>query len=205
MPVASMPFRRVRLAAALAAGPFLALAACSSSTHSANSASTSSGSATTAGVPSASSSPTSAAAGVTVAAANVDGFGMVLVDGSGRTLYMLTSERGGKITCTDDNGCTKTWPDTELPDGVTAATAGPGIDKSLLSTVKDAKGSLYVTYGGWPLYTFAGDSGPGQAKGEGINSFGGTWYVLGVSGQPVTSKSQSNSSSQSSSSAGGGY
>lgn len=114
------------------------------------------------------------------------GLGTVLVDGGGRTLYMLTSEQGGKITCTDENGCTKAWPDTELPKGVTSATAGPGIRAGLLGTVKDAAGSLYVTYGGWPLYTFAGDSSPGQAKGEGITSFGGTWYVLDASGHPVT-------------------
>lgn len=59
-------------------------------------------------------------------------------------------------------------------------------------------GKLEVTYNHWPLYTFSGDSGPGVAKGEGISNFGGTWYVLNSSGNPVTS-------SQSSSSTGGGY
>jgi predicted lipoprotein with Yx(FWY)xxD motif len=101
---------------------------------------------------------------------------------------MLTSEKGGKITCTDASGCTKVWPDTELPKGVTAAKAGSGIRASLLGTVKDDAGSLYVTYNHWPLYTFSGDSGPGQAKGEGITNFGGTWYVLNMAGAPVTSR-----------------
>lgn len=142
------------------------------------------------------------AAGVTIKAASVAGYGMVLVDGNGRTLYMLTSEQGGKITCTDANGCTKVWPDTELPKGVSAATAGPGIQASLLSTVKDASGSLYVTYGGWPLYTYTGDSSTGQANGENITSFGGTWYVLDVSGHPVTTKTGAGSTSTTSS---GGY
>jgi predicted lipoprotein with Yx(FWY)xxD motif len=132
---------------------------------------------------------------VTIGSAQVGGFGRILVDGSGHTLYVLSTEKGGKITCTDDNGCTKIWPDTELPAGVTAATPGPGIDTSLLSTVKDAKGSLYVTYGGWPLYTFTGDTGPGQVKGEGITNFGGTWYVLDVAGQPVTGAGSTSSSS----------
>lgn len=193
--------RRAGLAGTgMAAGSLLLLAACSSSTHSASSGSSSAssgsssgGSATTAGAPASSGPPGSVAAGVTIGAANVAGYGMVLVDGSGHTLYILSSERGGKLTCTDDNGCTKVWPDTELPAGVMAATAGSGINKALLSTVKNAKGSLYVTYGGWPLYTFSGDSGPAQSAGEGINSFGGIWYVLGVSGQPVTAKSTSGS------------
>jgi predicted lipoprotein with Yx(FWY)xxD motif len=124
-----------------------------------------------------------------ISAAKVAGFGTVLVNGQGRTLYLLTSEKGGKLTCTDDNGCTNVWPDTELPKGVTAAKAGAGIQASLLGTVKSSSGSLYVTYGGYPLYTYSGDTASGQANGEGITSFGGTWYVVNVSGSPVTSKS----------------
>ena len=57
----------------------------------------------------------------------------------------------------------------------------------LLGTVKDATGELEVTYNHWPLYTFAGDSRPGAATGQGLISFGGTWYVLNGSGDPVTS------------------
>jgi len=163
--------RRGGTAGSLVLGGALLLAACSSSS----------------GTDAGASASSTTAPPVVVKAATVAGFGTVLVDGSGRTLYMLTSEQGGKLTCTDNNGCTKVWPDTELPSGVTSATAGSGIQPSLLGTVKDASGHLYVTYGGLPLYTYSGDSGAGQANGEGIQSFGGTWYVLGVSGQPVTS------------------
>ena len=115
----------------------------------------------------------SAVAAITISAPNVPGVGTVLVNGHGRTLYLLTSEKGGKITSADDNGCTKPWPDTELPQGVTAATAGSGIQVSMLGTAKDASGSLYVTYNKWPLYTYAGDSGPGQAHGQGIGGLAG--------------------------------
>ncbi|HET6811734.1 MAG TPA: hypothetical protein VFH50_12060 [Acidimicrobiales bacterium] len=166
----------------------LALAACGSS-GSTGAASGSNSSASSSTSSSSGSTASSQAAAPTISTATVAGFGSVLVNGDGRTLYLLTSEKGGKITCTDDNGCTKIWPDTELPSGVTTAKTGAGIQASLLGTVKDSKGSLYVTYGGYPLYTFAGDSAPGQAKGEGITSFGGTWYVINASGQPVTSKS----------------
>ena len=192
-PLTKTPFpRRAALLGVLAAGSATLLAACGSS------ASTGTASAGSGGG-SASSSTTAAAAsggqasGITIGSASVPGFGTVLVNGSGRTLYMLTSEQGGKLTCTDGNGCTQIWPDNELPKGATAATAGSGIQASLLGTVKDASGSLYVTYGGWPLYTFSGDSGPGQAKGEGITSFGGTWYVLGTNGQPVKAAQTSSS------------
>jgi predicted lipoprotein with Yx(FWY)xxD motif len=179
----------------LAVGAVAAASACGST-----SSSTAASPGTT--QPAGTSSPASSSSALTVSAKSVAGVGTVLVNGQGQTLYMLTSEKGGKITCTDDNGCTKILPDTELPKGVTSATAGSGIQSSLLSTVKNSAGELYVTYGGWPLYTFSGDSAPGQAKGEGITSFGGTWYVLGTSGNPVTS---SNSQSGSTSSGSGGY
>jgi predicted lipoprotein with Yx(FWY)xxD motif len=126
---------------------------------------------------------------------SVQGVGTVLVNGQGRTLYMLTSEKGGKITCTAANGCTQAWPETLLTSGATMAKADGGVQSSLLGTVKDASGSLEVTYNHWPLYTFSGDSGPGVAKGQGLTSFGGTWYVLNGSGNRVTSSPSGTGSS----------
>jgi hypothetical protein len=46
------------------------------------------------------------------------------------------------------------------------------------------------------MYEYSGDAGPGDSSGQGIKSFGGTWYVLDASGNPVTSGG---------SSGGGGY
>jgi predicted lipoprotein with Yx(FWY)xxD motif len=175
------------LTGVLAATAALSLAACGGSGKKTASSSSSS------------EAPTSAQSSTayTISATNVPGVGTVLVNGEGRTLYLLTSEKGGKLTCTDDNGCTKVWPDTELPSGVTQAVAGSGIQASMLGTVKSASGSLYVSYAGWPLYEYSGDPGPGMANGEGIVSFGGTWYTLTPAGKQVTSKTASGSSSTS--------
>jgi len=126
------------------------------------------------------------AAAYTFSTANVPGLGTVLVNGDNHTIYTLSSEAGGKLTCTDANGCTKVWPDTELPSGVAAPVAANGVQSSLLGTVKSADGSLYSTYGGYPLYTYSGDSGPMQNHGQSITSFGGTWYAIDASGKPVT-------------------
>jgi predicted lipoprotein with Yx(FWY)xxD motif len=143
-----------------------------------------------------SGSSSKAATGVTISSATVPGVGSVLVNGKdGKTLYLLSSEQNGNITCTDDNSCTKVWPDTELPAGVTAATAGTGVDASKLGTVKSADGHLYPTYAGWPLYEYAGDSGSGQANGQGIVSFGGTWETLTPAGTPVTTPAVAKTSS----------
>jgi predicted lipoprotein with Yx(FWY)xxD motif len=177
------------LAGGLALGTAATVAACGSS-----SSSTAAGS-------SASSAPAgaSSAASATISAKSVPGVGSVLVNGHGQTLYLLTSEKGGKITCTAANGCTRVWPETLLTNEATTATAGNGVQSSLLGTVKDTSGNLEVTYNHWPLYTFSGDSGPGVAKGQGLTSFGGTWYVLNGSGNPVTSQASGTESS------GGGY
>ena len=174
------------LAGGLALGTAATVAACGSS-----SPSTAGGSPGTAGGSPGSSAParSSSAPSATISAKSVPGVGAVLVNGRGQTLYMLTSEKGGKITCTQANGCTQAWPETVLTSGTTTAKAGRGVQSSLLGTVKDANGGLEVTYNHWPLYTFSGDSGPGAAKGQGLTSFGGTWYVLNGSGNPVTSGS----------------
>jgi predicted lipoprotein with Yx(FWY)xxD motif len=179
------PLKSWLLAGGLALGTAVTAAACGSSS-----------SGTAAGSPG-SSAPAAAspAAAATISTKSVPGVGTVLVDGQGRTLYMLTSEKGGKNTCTQANGCTQAWPETLLADGDTAAKAGGGVQSSLLGTVKDATGKLEVTYNHWRLYTFAGDSGPGAAKGQGLTSFGGTWYVLNGSGDPVTSSPSGNASS----------
>lgn len=133
----------------------------------------------------------------TFSTAAVSGLGTVLVDGRGRTVYILTSGGHANVPCTDASGCTKAWPDLPLPDGVSAAKAGSGIKASLLGTMKLSDGETYPTYNGWLVYEYAGDAGPGQANGQGVKSFGGTWYALNASGDPITSSPSSSS--------GGGY
>jgi hypothetical protein len=46
---------------------------------------------------------------------------------------------------------------------------------------------MQVTADGAPLYYFSGDSAAGQVNGQGIKSFGGVWYAVQASGQPLTS------------------
>ena len=121
--------------------------------------------------------------------ASVSGVGSVVVDGRGRTIYILTSGSKTNVPCNDASGCTKLWPDLPLPNGASAAMAGTGVKASLLGTKKLSDGETYPTYNGWLMYEYAADTGPGQAKGQGIKSFGGTWYVLNASGTPVTSGS----------------
>jgi predicted lipoprotein with Yx(FWY)xxD motif len=165
------------LATAVAA---VALAACGSSSK------------TTSGTTSPTTTATAGGGAATVQAANVPVVGTVLVNAQGHTLYVLTSEKGDKVTCTNANGCTTVWPSTALPSGTTHAVAGSGVKTSLLGTVS-ASGQLRVTYAGYPLYTFSGDTASGVANGKGISSFGGTWWPISPAGTLITSSSSSSS------------
>jgi predicted lipoprotein with Yx(FWY)xxD motif len=187
------------LGGSLLLGAAITVAACGSS------ATTGSGSGSSPGAGSTRSAGTPASSAVSLSTKNVSGVGTVLVDGQGKTLYLLTSEKGDKVSCTASTGCTKFWPEITLPKGTTSATAGSGVQSSLLGTVKDGSGNVEVTYNGWPVYTFVGDSGPGVAHGQGQTSFGGTWYVLNASGNPVTSHGSAQPASSPSSAGTGGY
>lgn len=184
--------RRLTVVVALASLVLLG-AACSSSSKTATS---NSASALAPNASSSSSAPAAAssAPGTMFSTSQVGSLGTVLVDGRGHTVYMLTADGRTNTPCTDDSGCTKVWPDLPLPDGVMSATAGAGVQASLLATMP-ANGETYPTYHGWLLYEFAGDSAAGQGNGEGIHSFGGTWYALNASGEPVMPAGSASSSS----------
>jgi predicted lipoprotein with Yx(FWY)xxD motif len=77
-------------------------------------------------------------------------------------------------------------------------TAGSGVTGTL-GTITRSGGSLQATYDGHPLYTYAGDTAPGQAKGNGLNASGGVWHEMTASGSAAPA------SKPSASSGGGGY
>lgn len=95
----------------------------------------------------------------------------VLTNNSGRTLYTLSVEKNGHFICT--GGCLGTWH----PLTVMAGTQPKG--PVTLGTVKRPDGRTQVTYKGHPLYAFAGDSGAGEAKGEGFKDVG-TWHAATI-------------------------
>ena len=110
------------------------------------------------------------------------GVGRVLVDARGYALYMFERDRRRHVTCT--GACPGTWPPLKLPAGAVPA-AGPGVKRRLLGSDPDPSGGRVITYAGWPLYTYAGDVGAGEATGQAIDLNGGEWYVLRPSGAPL--------------------
>jgi predicted lipoprotein with Yx(FWY)xxD motif len=139
-----------------------------------------------AGWGSAAAGTASAHKSVTVSTRSVKGLGTVLVDGSGRTLYMFVRDKHKKVTCTSVS-CVAAWPPLKLPKGAKAVAAGKA-KQSLLSSDPDPKGGRVVTYAGWPLYRYVADVKPGQATGQATNLNGGLWYVLSPAGKVIKTK-----------------
>jgi len=114
----------------------------------------------------------------TVKAVKSKSFGTILASSKGRTLYRYTIDRKGVNRCTSNATCNKYWPPLLVKAGV-KPTAGTGAKAAKLGTIKAKGGMRQVTYAGWPLYYFAGDTAAGQTKGQGFEK---QWYVVNTNG-----------------------
>jgi predicted lipoprotein with Yx(FWY)xxD motif len=119
----------------------------------------------------ASSSASSAGAGLRTASI---GGATVLTNAAGRTLYSFAPDTSNKSVC--NGSCAQYWPPVPGP-----LKAGAGVTGTL-ATITRADGSTQETYDGHPLYTYIGDSGPGQDHGNNVNLNGGFWHIVPVQG-----------------------
>ena len=119
---------------------------------------------------------------VVVSSARRGSLGAILVNSKGFTLYHYAPDKGTKIAC--QSGCDQAWPPLVLPKGVTHATAGTGVVRALLGTVKRPGGTLQVTYRGLTLYRYVGDTKAGQTTGNSVPN----WHsvALKASSAPTT-------------------
>ena len=167
--------------------PVFAVAAAGCGSSSSSSSSTSTPAATTTAATSAKAAAKkaakAAAAKLTVSAATVPGLGVILVNSQGRTLYTFAPDKKSKVTCV--GSCASVWPPVTLSAGAAPA-AAKQLKASLLSSDTNPSGGKVVTYAGWPLYTYVGDSAPGTASGQAKNLNGGLWYVITPTGKVIT-------------------
>lgn len=166
--------RMTLLALGLSAG--VALAACGSSTSKA---------AVSPGAQPAATTTTTKAAPKTATTKPVVGNAMTakgatLVDANGMTLYTLTNA-GKAVACTGQ--CATFWPPLLLASGTTKAVGAAGVTGLGTTSVT---GGMQVTQNGLPLHRFSMDKAPGDTNGDGIASFGGTWYVATVVQNPAS-------------------
>ena len=102
-------------------------------------------------------------------------FGTILFDKRGFVLYAFTSDKKSKSTCY--GACAKAWPPYLVK--------GPAPKGKLLGTTRRANGTRQVTYAGWPLYYYVGDTEPRQILCQNVVEYGGTWLVIRPSGTLV--------------------
>ncbi|MFF3014174.1 SCO0930 family lipoprotein [Streptomyces sp. NPDC057939] len=102
--------------------------------------------------------------------------GSVVTDSAGATLYRFDKDTPEPPKSSCDGDCATVWPPVPADD----ATASEGIEASLLGEVTRTDGSRQLTLAGWPVYRYAKDTKPGEAKGEGV---GGTWHALAPDGK----------------------
>jgi len=130
----------------------------------------------------------------TVSAASTR-LGMILVDGSGRTLYLFEKDQPNQSACA--GACAAAWP---VDQSSGTPKAGSGVTASMLGTIKRSDNTTQVTYNKHPLYHFQGDSGAGQQNGQGVDAFGARWFVVGPAGGAVSGGATATTSAS-----GGGY
>ena len=166
--------RKILGAAGLAAVA-LALSACASSGSSSSSAASSpaAGASSPASSAPASSAPASIVSVGKLGMTTISG-AAVVTNSKGMTLYWFVPDTSTMSKCT--GSCATYWPPLVGP--VAAATGVTGT----LGVITRPDGTMQATYDGHPLYTYAGDSVPGQAKGNGLNASGGVWHEVTVSG-----------------------
>ncbi|HTB53979.1 MAG TPA: hypothetical protein VK719_01900 [Trebonia sp.] len=99
----------------------------------------------------------------------------VLTNSSGRTLYWFAPDTSSKSACYGT--CAAYWPPV-----IGNPVAGQGVTVSKIATIARTDGTIQVTYAGHPLYTYVGDTAPGQASGNDINLNGGFWHEVPAAG-----------------------
>lgn len=107
--------------------------------------------------------------------------GRILATPSGFTLYDFAPDTPTTSKCTTTL-CVKLWPPL-LTTGT--PTVGTGLTAALVGTIRRQTGTLQVTYGGHPLYTYLGDRRPGMVTGQALLNVGGYWYVIAPTGRQV--------------------
>jgi predicted lipoprotein with Yx(FWY)xxD motif len=108
----------------------------------------------------------------------------VVVNAQGLTLYSLSPETASHLLC-KSRECLAFWPPVAVPSRKTKLKAGPGV-QGRLGVLRRSNGLLQVTLRGLPLYRFAMDRAKGEANGQGISSFGGTWHAVSAGASPAS-------------------
>src|ERR1700751_1510638 len=112
--------------------------------------------------------------------------GQILIDAHGRTLYLFAGDKHTASTLSGPGRAV--WPPFA---STTPPRATGGVLAAQVGTATSTNGGpQIITYNGHPRYYYLGDHKAGQTLGQGLNEFGGRWYVLSARGGAITSAPQ---------------
>jgi predicted lipoprotein with Yx(FWY)xxD motif len=123
---------------------------------------------------SSSSSPANGSGGSTspTVSTGTTSLGTVLTDEHGLTLYYFLPEKGSTLGACSAT-CLKNWPPVVVTGSPTSASGVTGTLATVSITYNGASVNE-VTYSGWPLHTFSGDSAAGDVNGQNVEN---TWFA----------------------------
>lgn len=101
--------------------------------------------------------------------------GTTVVDGKGFTVYRFDKDTAKPPVSNCSGACAKLWP----PVKFTKKLKLTGIPRSAIGNIMTKDGICQATINGWPAYTYAKDTAPGQITGQGV---GGTWFAMAPDG-----------------------
>ena len=116
---------------------------------------------------------TTFAANAAIAESVIEANGMLTA--SGRTLYTFDKDAANKSNC--NGGCAAAWPPFMVKDG-------DRMSGEFHEFTRD-DGARQWAMNGKPLYFFAADAQPGEAKGDGQ---GGVWHAIRGAGKRSEAK-----------------
>jgi predicted lipoprotein with Yx(FWY)xxD motif len=111
-------------------------------------------------------------------AAKTFDLGLLLVDGTGYTIYRYDRDSTNPPQSNCNDACAAKW--------IPVKAGGPApidVDQSLIGQVTRDDGTQQATLAGWPLYHFTGDSEPADTSGQGADQ---AWYPIAPDGKKIT-------------------
>lgn len=119
---------------------------------------------------------------VTVSTVAHEDLGPHLVLEDGTALYMFTADQQHEPASACYDACADAWPFVSPLEGMAAEGEA---DAELFGSFERSDGTAQLTYNGWPLYTYVGDSELGDVSGQAAEGFGGEWYLVSPDGEAI--------------------
>lgn len=96
--------------------------------------------------------------------------GRIIMNGGGRTLYRYDQDSANPPRSNCIGACAQSWPPARWVPGMKIT----GVNRAIVGQIRRPDGTMQLTVGGWPMYLYAMDTAPGEARGQGQ---GGVWWV----------------------------